>query len=420
MSVKTLIVKHLPEAFNEILCKDFFTCFGACSVRYMGQNGRLKRSAFVDFLDDVSARAALFKLHQLSFMNTTLTAEFCKNFHIESSVSNLENIALGEAELSENEKTHKETIKQKVNKEINFITKDFNYCINPGLLYSYPSPTTSTLLNITHALVSFPSFYQQVIHLMNKMNLPPPFKNIYNSDLQISSEESEYDSSTEDIIILNNKTRKRKQKIDISETTKKRLKLQLLIEAQLQKAVAKNVKNHDTDQKLDKVFEVGEVKSKKIGIQINKKIESSICHDVTEVVNNESLSDQHEGFGKLKPPKKDTVNDKIDHRKENKELNEKPCKNVPLESSSLYVKNLSKHVTEEDLHNIFKRFVDLSDKHQEESYHIRLMTQGRMRGQAFVTLPTVELATQALHFSNNYQLFNKPMNVSYARSAKLS
>lgn len=44
------------------------------------------------------------------------------------------------------------------------------------LRYQYPPPTPTVLHNISCALASVPKFYTQVLHLMNKMNLPCPFQ----------------------------------------------------------------------------------------------------------------------------------------------------------------------------------------------------------------------------------------------------
>src|SRR5262249_30017362 len=44
-----------------------------------------------------------------------------------------------------------------------------------SLHYRYPPPTTAILTNIMNALIAVPKLYIQVLHLMNKMNLPPPF-----------------------------------------------------------------------------------------------------------------------------------------------------------------------------------------------------------------------------------------------------
>ncbi len=46
---------------------------------------------------------------------------------------------------------------------------------SPLLKYNYPKATLEIVNNIAHALLSHPRFYTQVLHLMNKMNIPPPF-----------------------------------------------------------------------------------------------------------------------------------------------------------------------------------------------------------------------------------------------------
>lgn len=48
-------------------------------------------------------------------------------------------------------------------------------------------------------------------------------------------------------------------------------------------------------------------------------------------------------------------------------------------------------------------------------YNIRLMQEGRMKGQAFVTLQTIEQARIALEETNGYILKDKPMVVQFAK-----
>jgi U11/U12 small nuclear ribonucleoprotein SNRNP65 len=50
-----------------------------------------------------------------------------------------------------------------------------NYPPPPNLYYKYPPPNTQTLNRIMMAIKAIPKLYTQVLHLMNKMNLPPPF-----------------------------------------------------------------------------------------------------------------------------------------------------------------------------------------------------------------------------------------------------
>lgn len=44
-------------------------------------------------------------------------------------------------------------------------------------------------------------------------------------------------------------------------------------------------------------------------------------------------------------------------------------------------------------------------------FDIRLMKEGRMKGQAFIGLPNEKAATKALKEANGYVLFEKPMVV---------
>jgi hypothetical protein len=50
-----------------------------------------------------------------------------------------------------------------------------DYPSPPWLEYRYPPPNPAVLENIARTLWSVPKFYEQTLHLMNKMNLPPPF-----------------------------------------------------------------------------------------------------------------------------------------------------------------------------------------------------------------------------------------------------
>ncbi|KAI5716488.1 hypothetical protein M8J76_007393 [Diaphorina citri] len=85
-------------------------------------------------------------------------------------------------------------------------------------------------------------------------------------------------------------------------------------------------------------------------------------------------------------------------------------------SCRLYVKNLAKQVTLPDLEFIYRRYYLPDYKEQGTMFDIRLMQEGRMKGQAFITLQTVDQAKLALQETNGYILKDKPMVVQYARS----
>jgi U11/U12 small nuclear ribonucleoprotein SNRNP65 len=83
-------------------------------------------------------------------------------------------------------------------------------------------------------------------------------------------------------------------------------------------------------------------------------------------------------------------------------------------SQRLYIKNIeSKHVDERILHSIYDRY-----RSNSSPIDIRLMREGKMKGQAFVTFPSEELASQALNDTNGFILYEKPLIVQFARTAK--
>ncbi|XP_073128341.1 U11/U12 small nuclear ribonucleoprotein 65 kDa protein-like isoform X1 [Henckelia pumila] len=81
----------------------------------------------------------------------------------------------------------------------------------------------------------------------------------------------------------------------------------------------------------------------------------------------------------------------------------------------LYVKNLAKDVVVDDFYFIFGSFFGSIDK-AKSNLLIKLMQEGRMRGQAFVRFPTVELAHNALNAANGYLLKGKPIVLQFGRN----
>jgi U11/U12 small nuclear ribonucleoprotein SNRNP65 len=86
-------------------------------------------------------------------------------------------------------------------------------------------------------------------------------------------------------------------------------------------------------------------------------------------------------------------------------------------TSRLYIKNLAKKVTEKDLRFIYGRYVNRNDELEKSMFYVQLLT-GRMKGQAFITLPSESSAKEALKDTNGYQLQGKAMVVQFARSVK--
>lgn len=57
------------------------------------------------------------------------------------------------------------------------------------------------------------------------------------------------------------------------------------------------------------------------------------------------------------------------------------------------------------------------DEAESEVFNIRHMTEGRMKGQAFITLPNLTAAEVAVSECHGYVLNGRPMAVAYAKSS---
>ncbi|XP_061778406.1 RNA-binding region-containing protein 3 [Nerophis ophidion] len=84
----------------------------------------------------------------------------------------------------------------------------------------------------------------------------------------------------------------------------------------------------------------------------------------------------------------------------------------------LYVKNIAKPVEEKDLKYIYGRYIDPASETERNMFDVLLMKEGRMKGQAFVGLPSETSAEKALRETNGFVLYDKPLVVQFARSAR--
>ncbi|KAJ8278014.1 hypothetical protein GJAV_G00082810 [Gymnothorax javanicus] len=172
---KTLIIRHLPAELTHHEKEDLLKYFGAVSVRVFSDKGYLKHTAFASFSNEKAAGKALTRLHQLKILNHTLVVEYARD---RECVTTLKDPPVSD---SVAEDKGVQVKKEKPQLNIPLIEcgtapgLGLKFQANPSLKYLYPPPSSGILTNIAHALVSVPKFYVQVLHLMNKMNLPPPF-----------------------------------------------------------------------------------------------------------------------------------------------------------------------------------------------------------------------------------------------------
>nr|XP_060630008.1 RNA-binding region-containing protein 3 [Anolis sagrei ordinatus]XP_060630009.1 RNA-binding region-containing protein 3 [Anolis sagrei ordinatus]XP_060630010.1 RNA-binding region-containing protein 3 [Anolis sagrei ordinatus] len=469
---RTLLVRHLPAVLKAPEKEDLLRHFGASSVRVLSDHGRLKHTAFATFPNEGAAAQALSKLHQLNLLGHTLVVEYAKEQDSDQ--------ALSQTSVSKKDKSPEEPVKEeKEQKDVSCLkiesgiapSHGLTFPLNSCLKYLYPPPSSAILTNIANALASVPKFYVQVLHLMNKMNLPPPFGPItarppmYEEYIPLpppipplppeepplpeedesqgsSKDESEYESADEEekerftkLMELATLQPKR-QKPTKEHRARKKRKIKDLLNISL---VPPTSNLHPALSPSD-VFE----QPQPVG---PKKIEFHISADPPAILQ-QNLDKEHfevdevnnAGFGKIFPAPssnhaeemEDDDDDEIPSEFISKrELEKGRVSKKEMGTLSvfrnyepgdpncrIYVKNLSKQVQEKDLKFIFGRYVDFSSEVERIMFDIRLMKEGRMKGQAFIGLPDEKAATKALKEVNGYLLFDKPMVVQFARSAR--
>ncbi|XP_067142374.1 RNA-binding region-containing protein 3-like isoform X1 [Centruroides vittatus] len=468
MESTTLIIKHLPSEFTTEEKEELLQHFGATKVRCMSNTGRMKHTAFANFPNRENAEIALKRLHQLEILGCRLVVEFAKVQHQNDfpHESDFKRFSDKQKDVETNGISEKENMRlrmEEFSRRIHAVAPHLrlDYLPSPLLKYSYPSPSPSIISNIANALASVPKFYTQVLHLMNKMNLPPPFGPVTQApplqpDIHIqenleqdiveeeemdmtSSEESELESDDElkkqQPTTVKRQLKKQKRKV-------KKPKLKDLLGTTVTsfpKTTTGPVLTH-TD-----VFDVPSENQtlKKIQINLKPSNEAENIDENDDVAKDkEPIHVEEGGFGTIAPHKTDEDaetnqdEDMEDIWRESKfitlqELKRKKCsesemKHLPVFKNyksgqptyRLYIKNLAKQVSEEDLRYVYGRYIDRTSTTERNMFDIRLMKEGRMKGQAFITLATEEQAIQALKDTNGYVLSGKPLVVQFARSAK--
>ncbi|XP_017830469.1 RNA-binding region-containing protein 3 isoform X1 [Callithrix jacchus] len=479
---RTLLVRHLPAELTAEEKEDLLKYFGAQSVRVLSDKGRLKHTAFATFPNEKAAIKALTRLHQLKLLGHTLVVEFAKEqdrVHSPCPTS-----------VSEKKKRSDDPVEDdKEKKELGYLTIENGIAPNHGLTfplnsclkYMYPPPSSTILANIVNALASVPKFYVQVLHLMNKMNLPTPFGPITarppmyedymplhaplpptspqppeepplpDEDEELSSAESEYESSDDEdrqrmnkLMELANLQPKRPKTIKQRRVRKKR-KIKDMLNTPL---CPSHSSLHPVLLPSDVFDQPQPVGHKRIEFHISTDMPAAFKKDLEKEQNREEkdhdipateVDASNIGFGKIFPKPNLNITEEIKEDSDEmpsecisrRELEKGRISREEMETLSvfrsyepgepncrIYVKNLAKHVQEKDLKYIFGRYVDFSSETQRIMFDIRLMKEGRMKGQAFIGLPNEKAAAKALKEANGYVLFGKPMVVQFARSAR--
>ncbi|XP_031556072.1 RNA-binding region-containing protein 3-like [Actinia tenebrosa] len=455
-----LFIRHLPSILSNDDKTDLLKHFGATDVICMGRSSKMKDSAFAEFADETAANKALNRLHQVEILGSRLVVEYAKKYHERLSAQNSHRMSPKKEEedntTEESEKTHilQEKGEDMKKEKVSGIAPKLGikYPSNPNLSYLYPSPNATILTNIAHTLACVPKFYVQVLHLMNKMNLPAPFgpvtptppnvREMHPSENIESSEESEMESDEEE-----NKKRSRIKEHSLPKKPETNTKKRVKLKATKGPLPKKPKPSHSYKQEsIEAVFEQPSHQTRKIEFNLTDSITSifdAAPPQLEPVSQSKEEEPSMEGFGKFAPQaepiamdtnedeEETTLRDESDEFISQKELDSNRMSKKELSSLSalkkyssgdpttrLYVKNLAKHVEDKDLHYIFGRYVDFTLEDEKDRFDIRLMKEGRMKGQAFITLPSENKAKRALEEVHGYILHGKPMVIQFARSAK--
>lgn len=298
---------------------------------------------------------------------------------------------------------------------------------------------------------------------MNKMSLPVPFEPLDASEetpilsekgipvfsietskkRDLSSDESELESSdTED----NRKGLESSAVKPIKKVVKK-LKTGFVGEKAIdlsEKIESKSKQKLKSTEVLPEIFEIPQICDQKTSISVNIVSDCQTLGEKCDTIPQEVTT----GFGLIsaETQKQSEMASDIDWDTSDIISDEElTSKRVPMSkwpqysvfrnyssgkvSVRLYIKNIDKSVEPKDLFRIYGKFIDWeSEEHKNMSvlnileqilinfnsnyrFDIRLMKIGRMKGQAFVTLPDESIARKALKETNGFLFNEKPIVV---------
>ncbi|KAK0598958.1 hypothetical protein LWI29_001080 [Acer saccharum] len=443
----TLLVRHLPEAIPIDTLSRIFSHYGASTVRPCS-SARLRNCAFVDFKNEALALQGHRQLNGLRFLGKVLKVERASKVNENTKPKYSEAQPISVMKEATVNRDHSEGLKPGSLPSSEAIAPRLgvDYPFPPHLEYAYPPPDGNILTNIVNALIAVPRFYTQVLHLMNKMNIPAPFRMalptpplpppvtappepqpppppLISAKLHLagqSSSESEMESSDEEV--------DDKGSFGDSRTAKsgrKRARRENIVGPGIDKGVAHETVGVKpatlTPKEIPMIKKKNPVLQFKIAPKViqNEQKDDSIAKE-TEEPDNEGLDTQE-----LESNKEDS-NIKPFATPEEVERGKLPPEEIlslPMfksytagnPASVLYIKNLAKDVVPDDFHFIFGSLFGSIDA-AKSGLGVKLMQEGRMRGQAFVTFPSAELAHRALNLANGYLFKGKPMIIQFGRN----
>ncbi|XP_025193071.1 RNA-binding protein 40-like [Melanaphis sacchari] len=433
MASATLIVRHFPPQISSEDKEDFLRYFGAKYVKILTSKTNRRSIAYARFESQEIAEAVIQRLHQKELLGHRLTVELSANDLDVNLMKCPKPLPVIECNTDEVKQLQEDYLR-KLNSWSAEI--DLNQPPPHHLHYSYPDPNPYILSNIANALAYNQKFYYQVLHLMNRMNLPAPFEPVIGNPLSkfMKIETADKYTTTDE---TDPELSESEMESDNESDHNIEPKLSLLKKKKCKVINPKRLKNVTTTVAKKAKVELANVFDT-VECELPKKIEVKVSAELKPVEG--PAADTEGGFGVIYSSK--SINKEEDKKESDSDddltgdcisreelatnrLSDKDMNNMPIfknyypgaPSCRLYIKNLAKTVLDNDLKYIYKRFIKSGDLKPGTMFDVRLMQDGRMKGQAFVTLPSVENAQQALKETNGYILKDKPMIVQFARSA---
>ncbi|KAI8809912.1 hypothetical protein BJ742DRAFT_802836 [Cladochytrium replicatum] len=472
-SMLTIWVKNIPEVLrdrNEDLV-EFLKHFGAVEVRTSKKPG-LRGTAFADFSSREEAERAVFRISHLKPFGQQLRAEFARQQKQNGGEQSSESggsaskeemtserdprpitsttMASASADISKPKLSNKTT-----DKPANSISDVYSkvvpiapklgllYPPSPQIRYKYPPPNDLILGNICHAISAVPKLYVQVLHLMNKMNLPPPFteNDVVSSrsgpkgksreiDETIASDESELETEMDTTTPESSQLRSTRLPFDpLSGPRRKR------------KSPADAVTGTSGDNstvvpsKRRRTVRAAKKEQALIPLSSDLSRQSAMAVDKIDKTNpshNEAVdANQHRAASlssHVAAPKSVNVAHKaaIKHVQvsslglhlkcfeisEIRKIRGFSSYSTGSPSRILCIKNLNKSTKAEELDAIYRRFEN-ADPSQ---FLAKKMKGSRMNSQAFIYFSNADAAEQALNEYNGRVLRGRPMIIEFGRN----
>lgn len=412
----SLIIRNFPVSFTEDEIRKFIQMFDPIHIQIFIEH----HAAIVEFSDKDHARHILSLLHQERLEDNRISVEFAPKNRNQRLKQFLNENQCTKCAIKVEVPQQQFNGKGSTLKRLYATADGFDLEQPPPsyLYYEYPKINRNIIDSICIALEISPKFYIQVLHLMNRMNLEPPFiaddKNLKFESLTLNNpiERVAVSTQTDEIIwqnLIRNKrkfvesdesemetssgadsdgqptTEPKRKKINKHELLKHRQR-NLLKMQRLQTEQAKSVFSEKPFLQLN-INEAFDLQGKKSTSHIKIIVPQEIkCVDrPSEAIEIKEITEVEQESTNII-----TKTEIDENRIPAGQLKTHPMfqnYNPGAISNCLYIKNIAKEVTEDDLRAIYNRYLEenCNGEGNIRSIDVRLMQTGRMRGQCFVT-----------------------------------